>query len=691
MQARASNSTDRTRDFPESTAPAIWAAYLHPMLPSLPSARPGSRCGLWVGSLVVALVLALAASLAPAVAAPASTSRSGALAAIASVSNAPAPPTAARAGRHDSDRVKRVPRSTRFRTRTRVVPTVTGPHHDIRVDLDTRLYVPKSASRRKRAPAILMTHGFGGSKDSTEVRTTARFFASHGYIVLTYSSSGFGKSGGCVTLQSADYDVKSARQLITKVLEPRKDVRRDRRGVVVGTIGGSYGGGGQLPLAAADKRVRASIVGRSWNNLAYSLDPNNRIVPGDRTGLEHTRNEQGVFKFEWTSLFYALGNAQPAMGGGACPQAKVASGDPAEIAATPNCPGFYLALCAVYTTLAATGTTDADARRLIAHASASTYLRRVRNPVLLVQGQSDTLFNLNDATSTYLSLKRRGVPVGMIWNSGGHGGYDSRPGECEAYDGVDRSVGKMSNCYLSLRSLGWMDHWLRGQRGGRGPGFTYYRDWVKYAGRGPADEQYGAAARFPLPQTTRYTLSGRSQLRPSPRKARSASVTMLNPAGGLPAAYSETSQFSGPAASPNLARPPMEIAGQHVTFDSPRLRRRLDSVGIPMARLRITNRNGQDMVFFAKVYDVNRRGKATLIHRLIAPVRVPATAVGKPVRFAFAGFAHRFGKGHRVRLVLATTDDTSYNAKTADVLTVRTGPGSTFVLPGKKAPKRKRR
>ena len=54
-----------------------------------------------------------------------------------------------------------------------------------------------------------------------------------------------------------------------------------------------------------------------------------------------------------------------------------------------------------------------------------------------------------------------------------------------------------------------------------------------------------------------------------------------------------------------------------------------------------------------------------------------------PVNLKLAGFAHRFAAGHRVRLVLCSTDQTSYNAKVADVLTVATGAGSTFTLPGR--------
>lgn len=588
------------------------------------------------------------------------------------------------AGPGRSDRVAATPARHDFTTTERVVEVRTGPDRDVEIGLDTRLYVPDNASARRPQPAILMTNGFGLSQDAAEVRTTARFFASHGYVVLTYTASGFGESGGCITLQSLDYDVPSARQLITQVLEPRRDVLHDADGAVVGTIGGSYGGGIQLPLAAAEDRVKAAIPGRTWNDLAYSLDPNNRVVPGDRTGFTFGLNDQGVFKQQWTSLFAASGNAEPAQGNGGCPETKAAEGDPEELAGMAACPGYYLAVCRLQDLLSTTGDTDEEGRRLVARASAATVLHRVDTPTLLVQGQSDTLFNLNDATATYRGLERRGVPVAMIWNAGGHGGYSSQPGECEVYDGEHRTVREMSRCYLPLRSLGWMDHWLRGRDGGRGPGFTYYRDWVDYAGSGPADEQYGAARGLPR-RATRFTLSGTGRLVRPGGTPRAGSVTFLNPQGGQPAAYSETSNFSGPDSEPTSSDvPPQEVAGQFASFVSARLRRPMTSVGIPSARLRISNSNGRDMVFFAKVYDVGPAGE-TLIHRLVAPVRVPADAVGEPVRIKLAGFVHRFARGHRVRLVLASTDQTSYNAKVADVLTVQTGPGSTFRLPGRTA------
>ena len=56
----------------------------------------------------------------------------------------------------------------------------------------------------------------------------------------------------------------------------------------------------------------------------------------------------------------------------------------------------------------------------------ASYVKRVKVPTLLVQGQKDTLFNLNEAVATYDSLRAQGTPVKMIWQSWGHSG--SEPG-----------------------------------------------------------------------------------------------------------------------------------------------------------------------------------------------------------------------------------------------------------------------
>ncbi len=577
-----------------------------------------------------------------------------------------------------ADTVRAKSGTHRFVTADAMVPVVDGPKNDHKVTIDTRLYVPDNATARTPQPAILMTHGFGLNKLSGEVTSMASFLAAHGYVVLTYSSQGFGKSTGCISLDSRTYDVKDAQQLITKVLQTKPYVKKDRKGAVVGTVGGSYGGGAQGPLAETDPRIRAISPGRTWNSLQYALDPNNWVVPGDKTGLTHELAQQGVFKKNWTSLFFGSGMGQPVGGlpptgsqNGGCPQDKVATSDAAGFA----CTGFRAELCQVYARLAGTGdVTEAD-RKLIADSSTAAGISRLRVPTLLVQGQSDTLFNVNDAASTYLELRRRGVPVKMIWNSGGHGGYDSQPGECDVYG---RGTTDLDTCYLTLRTLAFFDQWLRGIPD-HSPGFTYFRDWASYSGKG-ATTQYGDAPAFPAGGSFTFTLSGTKDL--VIQHPETGSVELVNPGGGAPTSYTEVSNFSGPASSPGLGQVPTgDAPGTVAAFTSGPLRFPLVSVGIPSARLRLSHVAKTDLVLFGKVYDVDPDGNATLIHRLIAPIRVPTDKLKPWVDVKLLGFAHRFEADHQIRVSFSTTDATSYNNPSPDVITLVTGLGTSFTLP----------
>lgn len=562
-----------------------------------------------------------------------------------------------------------------FTTHDRMVTVHDGPSGDHEVVIDTRLYRPDNATRRHPQPAVLMTHGFGLTKASAEVVHTAKFLASHGYAVLTYTAQGFGQSTGCVSLQSRTYDVKDARQLITKVLERKRWVRHDRKGAIVGMVGGSYGGGIQANLAESDHRIRAIAPFRTWNTLQYSLDPNNYVVPGDPTGFTHERHEQGVYKKVWTSAFFASGQSQTGDGDPSCFQDSGGGGD----AGFP-CGGFRTEVCQTFAHVSATGDGSAEDRALLADSSATTDIDDLTVPTLLVQGQSDTLFNLNDAVATYTALRRRDVPVQMIWNAGGHGGYGTAPGECEMFDGGGGPWRSFDDCYLPLRVLKFLDHWLRG-KGRAGPGFSFFRDWVKYDGHG-ATNAYASTRRFPLSGGTVFTLDGTDALKTGgPAAYETADVTLVNPPGGTPAAYTETPNFSGPDSSPHVDQEPSDVPGQFASFTSSPFGRATVSVGVPEVRLQLSHTAPTDLVLYAKVWDVAPDGSATLIHRLAAPARIPSAALDDPVRIKLLGFAHRFARGHSVRLTLCTTDEAYYNNQSPDTVTVTTGPGSTFRLP----------
>src|SRR5689334_9723852 len=90
-------------------------------------------------------------------------------------------------------------------TESRVLTVKSGLHRDQEIALDTTIYVPESATARAPAPAVLLAHGFGGTKASVD--GSARELAGRGYVVLAWSARGFGRSGGTISLDDPDYEV----------------------------------------------------------------------------------------------------------------------------------------------------------------------------------------------------------------------------------------------------------------------------------------------------------------------------------------------------------------------------------------------------------------------------------------------------------------------------------------------------
>ncbi|MEO8518984.1 MAG: CocE/NonD family hydrolase, partial [Dermatophilaceae bacterium] len=62
--------------------------------------------------------------------------------------------------------------------------------------IDATVYLPETTP----APAVLLAHGFGGSK--SDLDSEARSLAQHGYVVLAYTARGFGRSGGLIHLDA---------------------------------------------------------------------------------------------------------------------------------------------------------------------------------------------------------------------------------------------------------------------------------------------------------------------------------------------------------------------------------------------------------------------------------------------------------------------------------------------------------
>ncbi|WP_030242466.1 CocE/NonD family hydrolase [Streptomyces sp. NRRL S-455] len=548
-------------------------------------------------------------------------------------------------------------------------PTVAGPAYTVTplkftvqaggrpCTVDADLYRPAGVDRAHPAPAVLGTNGFGGSKSDGSTDAVGKAFARRGYVSLVYSGLGFGRSGCLISLDDPDIDGAAASQLVdflagkraaddgTSVDFVARDAPGDPR---VGMIGGSYGGAVQLATAAVDHRLDALVPMITWHDLAYSLSPNNAVGG---------RGVPGVFKWQWANGFYLVGEGRPV---------TRPSLDPSRINSL-GCLHFVTEACRTFHTLNSGSYPAGRTARLLAFArsvSPVSYLHRVKAPTLLVQGQSDTLFNLNEATATYRALSAQGTPVKMIWQSSGHSSGPTAPATGE----LDLSKGNLETSYVGRRVLAWFDRHLRKRTHvDTGPAFAYHRDWVT-----DPDRAYATAGRIPVQGRTFY-LSGDGKLVDNRNKVARGSRTYTNRLS--PTSHSDSSlavQSGLPAA------PPRDTKGTYLDWTSAPLTRPLDVVGAPRVTLRVHSpkaERAQDsgdaadkLVLFAKLYDVAPDGTRTLVRRLVAPVRVPD--VTRSFTVTLPGIVHRYRPGHRLSFVIAASDDAYFGNRGVKPVTV---------------------
>jgi predicted acyl esterase len=134
--------------------------------------------------------------------------------------------------------------------------------------------------------------------------------------------------------------------------------------------------------------------------------------------------------------------------------------------------------------------------------------------------------------------------------------------------------------------------------------------------------------------------------------------------------------------------PPRDTKGTYLDWTTAPLKRLLDVVGAPRATLKVVSpkaertQNSADaadkLVLFAKLYDVAPDGTRTLVRRLVAPVHVPD--VTESFTVTLPGIVHRYEKGHRLRFVLAASDDAYFGNRGIEPVTVVSGPRDTGTL-----------
>jgi ABC-2 type transport system ATP-binding protein len=515
----------------------------------------------------------------------------------------------------------------------------TGPGGTTRVDLDTTYYRPKSASAAHPVAAVLLAHGFGGTKE--DVAQDAKDLADHGYAVLTWTAEGFGASGGQIHLDSPDWEVRDAQRLIDW-LAARPEIRTDSPGdPKVAVVGGSYGGGLALMAAGYDKRIDAIVPQITWNELGNAFLP-------DATGAGPAG---GVFKKVWAGLFFGSGASATATLTGPGP------GTPARQAEDPSCGRFAADICQAYLSIASSGAATPDQLALLHRSSPASVLDRIGAPTLLIQGQADSLFPLSEADANARGIAAHGTPVRVAWFTGGHDGGTGPQSD------VDR---------LHFLTAQWLDHYLLGKGDTPAHSFTYSRI------AGIDAEAEGVVALGSV--VSDYPGTGGAH-------GGAVSVTgpprpIANPPNGNPAAITSLPGVGGALASFVSGRV-VEVPGQHADFVSAPLQSTVDVVGAPTVQIRAASPTGQ-AVLFVKLYDIDPQNGATLPDGLVAPVRLtglPASIdQAQPVTVTLPAIVHEFQTGHQLRISIASADQAYLTPAAPTVYTVGLGSG-TVTLP----------
>jgi ABC-2 type transport system ATP-binding protein len=348
-----------------------------------------------------------------------------------------------------------------------------------------------------RHPLILQAHGFGGARVSDTANpeyesTGIKALHEAGYVVISVDQRGFGDSSGTVRVLDPDVEGLDALQILdwaeanldylawrdeaSGAFAYRPDSGVSEPGgnnLLVGAVGGSYGGGFQLMLHAIDEKQRLDALAPdvTWHHLPYALNP------GD------------VPKSDWMLLLVAGGesgsyppgfeNQDSPLARGLDPYVLEGLGRALALNEVPrdaldwlayHSPSYWCGLNAQPVMPYAVMASDIN-NNLSSFANelpgGNTYSGQPGVDVLLTQGIRDTLFNFNEAWWNYLCLSERAAgssrEVRLFSHESGHNiagylGETPDPLYTQAAPG-NRSCGGVGHIEAAVA---WFNEKLRG-------------------------------------------------------------------------------------------------------------------------------------------------------------------------------------------------------------------------------------
>lgn len=382
-------------------------------------------------------------------------------------------------------------------------------------ELAATVYHPPGADQ---VPAVLMTHGYGGTK--ADVSRDATRYAEHGYLVVGYDSRGFGESEGVSGFNGAN-EVRDVSALLDWLAAHGRVLTTGPDDPRVGMDGRSYGGGIQLNAAAFDDRLDALVPRITWHDLVYAAAP------------------QDVIKATWDS--FILGVGAPSGYG-------LRTGNPTLSGPDPRLYRFTLEA-------AVKNRMPDDAHEYFRERSApETRIEDIRTPTLLLQGWPDNLLSPNQAIWTFEGLRDQGVETALVLYPGGHD-------DTELVRGLPATV----QSRLDDLSLSWLDRHVKPGPSPPVPDVSYHVDGA---------DEWRTAKTFPprAADRTALDLSASAATDLTPLANTAAPTSARGPTGSLVAEPSADSPGSS-AAFEFAATTPVELVGR------PRLRLPVEPLG----------------------------------------------------------------------------------------------------------------
>lgn len=285
-----------------------------------------------------------------------------------------------------------------------------------------------------KAPTVISSPGWAFPGDTQYDATTPATsigiaigdLRERGYNVVTIDPRGHGGSGGQAHVNSRDYEGRDMLAVIDYVAtlpEAQLDGLNDPR---IGLYGPSYGGAASLNGAALDSRVDAIVPTVTYHDLERTLSRGGPLLTG------------------WGNFLCVAGNA---MGFG------LGLFSPAGIQLGALAPEVNQMCAGVALNLATPST-----RAMLDSRGIDQVTNQIHAPAMFVQGTTDTLFPLIEATDNYTDLRDNGTTTKLVWVCGGHASCNQNPGTTNRVP------------ELILR---WFDKYLKDLPVQTGQGFEY--------------------------------------------------------------------------------------------------------------------------------------------------------------------------------------------------------------------------